>query len=168
MHPPGPPTEIFFGPGPAPGQPKQGQNRSVGVSDPSKTVGHPQGTWKKWVVLPGNSSSSQSYAQNTFLACFGGFLTRFGAGWGRDPVVGLETQKSQILKMHKKFVTRVLTKFLFRLLKDPKRLGLGQNVPFGPHEPQFSGPKNTRHFKYQNVPKMAIFKEKKTFFVFWP
>ena len=45
--PPGPPTEKIFGPGPgrpgrAGGQPKGGQNRSVGVSNPSKTVGRPQ------------------------------------------------------------------------------------------------------------------------------
>ena len=49
----GPPTEKIFGPGPgrpgrARGQPKGGQNRSVGVSNPSKTVGQPQGTWEKW------------------------------------------------------------------------------------------------------------------------
>ena len=41
--PPGPPTEKFFGPGRAGGQPKGGQNCSVGVSNPSKTVGQPQG-----------------------------------------------------------------------------------------------------------------------------
>ena len=46
---PGPPTENFFGPSPgqAAGGPKGGQNRSVGVSNPSKTVGHPQGTLEK-------------------------------------------------------------------------------------------------------------------------
>ena len=47
--PPGPPTEKIFGPRPARpgrarGQPKGGQNRSVGVSNPSKTVGHPPDT----------------------------------------------------------------------------------------------------------------------------
>ena len=54
----------------------------------------------------------------------------------------------------------------FRLLKDPKRLGLGQKVlgkhPFGPTEPRFMGPKNTSHLKYQNGPNMAILA--KTFF----
>ena len=84
--PPGPPTEKIFGPGPdrpgrARGQPKGGQNRSVGVSNPSKTVGHSQATWEKWGRPARNSSSGQSYAQNTFfwpplgfLACFGGRL----------------------------------------------------------------------------------------------
>ena len=45
--PPGPPTEKIFGPGPgrpgrAGGGPKGGPDRSVGVSNPSKTVGRPQ------------------------------------------------------------------------------------------------------------------------------
>ena len=34
----------IFDPGRARGQPKGGQNRSVGVSNPSKTVGHPPKT----------------------------------------------------------------------------------------------------------------------------
>ena len=45
--PPGPPIEKIFGPGPgrpgrARGQPKGGPDRSVGLSNPSKTVGRPQ------------------------------------------------------------------------------------------------------------------------------
>ena len=47
FRPPGPLTEKIFGPGPArPGQaagePKGGPDRSIGVSNLSKTVGHPQ------------------------------------------------------------------------------------------------------------------------------
>ena len=52
--PPGPPTGKFFRtpasparPGRAAGGPKGGPDRSVGVSNPFKTVGHPQGTWEK-------------------------------------------------------------------------------------------------------------------------
>ena len=108
--PPGPPTEKFFGPGPgrpgrAGGGPKGGPDRSVGVCNPSKTVGRPQ----KWFLKPNthvktfclarNSSSSQSYARNTFLASVGGFLPVLGAGWGEPETRGLQDpQKSKIQK----------------------------------------------------------------------
>ena len=53
--------------------------------------------------------------------------------------------------------------FFSRLLKDPKRLGLGQKVPgkhpFGAKWAAIYGPKNTGHLKYQNGPKMAILKK---------
>ena len=53
-----------------------------------------------------------------------------GAGWGRDPMVGLKAPKiPQNLKIQKKFVTRVFHPIFCRLFKDPKRLGLGQKVP---------------------------------------
>ena len=91
---PGPPTEKIFGPGPGRpgpgrpgrvrGQPKGGQNRSVGVCNPSKTVGHPPKTLFLSINICRNVLSSQSYAQNMFLACVGGFLGRFGPG---DPIV---------------------------------------------------------------------------------
>ena len=47
LGPPGPPTEKNFEPGPgwpgrAHGQPKGGPDRSVGLSNPSNTVGRPQ------------------------------------------------------------------------------------------------------------------------------
>ena len=51
----------------------------------------------------------------------------------------------------------------FRLLKHPRRLGLGQKVPgkhpFGPLEPRFMSPKNTGPRKDQNGPKMAFLQE---------
>ena len=77
------PPENFFGPGPGPAPPPPdpvgGPKRSVGVSNPSKTVGKPQNTWKSGVDLPCNSSSRQSYGQvGTVL----GVLARFVAGWG--------------------------------------------------------------------------------------
>ena len=73
-------------PGRARGQPKGGQNRSVGLSNPSKTVRHPHGTWERWGRPARNSSSSQSYDQNTFFGLFGGVWAVFGAGWARDYV----------------------------------------------------------------------------------
>ena len=81
--PQGPPTEKIFGPGPgrpgrAGGGPKGGQSRSVGVSNPSKTIKTPHGTCERWGRPARNSSSSQSYDQNTF----------FGLPWGFWPVLG--------------------------------------------------------------------------------
>ena len=77
-----------------------------------------------------------------FLASVVGCLPVLGAGWGRDPVVGLKIPQN--LKIPKKFETGVLTQFFCRLLKDPKRLGIGQvpgKHPLGPNEPRFMGPK---------------------------
>ena len=101
--PPGPPTEKIFGPGRAGGGPKGGQNRSVGVSNPSKTVKHPHGTWERWGRPARNSSSSQSYDQNTFFGLPWGFWAVFGAGRAHDYIVLLKTRKiPQHLKMGKK------------------------------------------------------------------
>ena len=96
--PPGPPTEKNFGPGPgrpgrAGGGPKGGQSRSVGVSNPSKTIKTPHGTCEMWGRPARNSSSSQSYDQNTFfwpplgfLACFGGRLAPSRMVIGSRPI----------------------------------------------------------------------------------
>ena len=53
-------------------------------------------------------------------------------------LVHLKTRKKpQNLKMQKNFIQRVLTQIFFRLLKHPKRLGLGQKSlgkhPLGPN-----------------------------------
>ena len=85
--PPGPPTEKIFGlgpgrPGRARGQPKGGQNRSVGVSNPSKTVGHPQGTWEKWGRPARITPPLAKVMPKTR------FWPALGADWGRGPVVG--------------------------------------------------------------------------------
>ena len=123
--PPGPPTEKIFGPGPGRpgrvrGQPKGGQSRSGGVSDPSKTVKTPHGPCERWGRPARNSSSSQSYDQNTFFGLPWGLWAVFGAGWARDPVVGLETRKiPQNLKMRKKCVKRVLTQIFFQASQAP-------------------------------------------------
>ena len=66
--PSGPPTEIIFGPGPGPalagpaGGPKVVKIVPLG----SLTFLKPHGTWEKWGRPARNSSSSQSYDQNTF------------------------------------------------------------------------------------------------------
>ena len=62
-----------------------------------------------------------------FLACLGGFWPVLGRlGRTRDPWVAgpPKIQNSKII-----LVLKVLTKIFFRLLKHPKRLGLGQTVP---------------------------------------
>ena len=86
--PPGPPTEKKFGPGlgrpgRAGGGPKGGQNRSVGVSNPSKTVGHPQ-----------NMFDTKYYVEIFCLAkvmpktrFFGLRWGVFGPFWARRPYI---------------------------------------------------------------------------------
>ena len=114
--------------------PKSGPDRSVGASNPSKTIRRTQKPWKRGVFWPCNSLCSQNYAQNTFLGHFG----RFGGprALSRAP----ETQNSKIIH-----VMRDLGKNFFRLLNNPKRLGLRQKVPgkypFGPNGVQFLVPK---------------------------
>ena len=75
------------------------------------------------------------------------FWPVLGAGWPND-YVGTRPNPQNPPKFEnakKKFIERVLTQFFFRLLKHPKRLGLGQKVPgkrsLGPNEPRFMGPK---------------------------
>ena len=80
-----------------------------------------------------------------FWPGFGVFDLFWGPA-GCEHVVTLKApQNPQNLKMSKKFVTRVLTQIFFRLLKDPKRLGLGQKVPgkhpLGSNRSRFMGPK---------------------------
>ena len=82
--PPGPPTEKNFGPGPgrpgrAHGQTKGGPDRSVGLSNPSKTVGHPQGTWKSGVVRPVTPPLAKVMPNTRF---FRPVLGVFDAFWG--------------------------------------------------------------------------------------
>ena len=81
-----------------------------------------------------------------FLASVGGFWPVLGAGWGRDPVVGLKIPQN--LKITKKNWNESFDPIFLRLLKDPKRLVLGQKVPgkhpLGPNEPRFMGPKSHR------------------------
>ena len=87
----------------------------------------------------------------------------FGLFWGRlGPTHNLRVTEPPKIQNSKIFlVLRVLTQIFFRLLKHPKRLGLGQKVPgkhpFGPIEPRFMGPKNTGPRKDQNGPKNGIF-----------
>ena len=65
--------------GRAHGQPKGGQNRSVGVSNPSKTVRHPHGTWEKGGVdRPVTPPLAKVMTKTRFLA----FLGVFGSFWG--------------------------------------------------------------------------------------
>ena len=73
FYPRDPRPKKFSHPGRARGQPKGGQNRSVGVSNPSKTVGHPPKTLFLSINMCRNVLSSQSYDQNTFLAWVWGF-----------------------------------------------------------------------------------------------
>ena len=91
-----------------------------------------------------------------FLASVKGFWPG-RQGRTRDPWIA-EAPKIQNSKIF--LALRVLTKKIFRLLKHPKRLGLGQKVPgkhpFGPIEPQFITAKNTGFRKDQNGPKMAF------------
>ena len=88
-----------------------------------------------------------------------------GAGWGQGPVVGLKIPPNP--KVKKNCNESFDPNFFFRLLKDPKRLGLGQKVPgkhpSGSNEPRFMGPKHRGSLKYQNGPKMAIFEKKNLF-----
>ena len=62
-------------------------------------------------------------------------------------------------------VLRVLTKKNFRLLKHPKRLGLGQKVPgkrpLGPIEPPFMSPKKHRSPKKTKMGQKWQFWQKK-------
>ena len=73
----------IFGPGPgrpdrAGGGPKGGPDRSVGVSNPSRTVGRPQ----KWFLKPNKHVK-------TFFLAKGMPKTRFfGLGWAFWPVLG--------------------------------------------------------------------------------
>ena len=76
--PPGPPTEKNFGPGPgrhgrARGQPKGGQNRSVGVCNPSKPVKHPMVHGKGGVDRPVTPPLAKVMTQTRFLAFLGVF-----------------------------------------------------------------------------------------------
>ena len=71
------------------GGPIGGQNRSVGVSKPSKTVGQPQG-----VVRPVTPPLAKVMPKTRFLASVGGCWPVLGPGWGRGPVVGLKILKN--------------------------------------------------------------------------
>ena len=80
-----------------------------------------------------------------FLATVEGFWPVLGPAGANPRPVDCKPPKNT--KFKNLLVVRVLTQIFFRLLKHPKRLGLGQKVPgkhpFGPIEPQFRGPKNT-------------------------
>ena len=81
--PPGPPTEKILGPGQgrpgrAGGGPNGGPDRSVGVSNPSKTVGRPQ----KWSLKP------NKHVKTFFLAKVMPKPRFFGLGWAFWPVLG--------------------------------------------------------------------------------
>ena len=72
----------------------------------------------------------------------------FGLFWGRLRLThNLGNAESPKIQNSKIFlVLRALVKKNFRLLKHPKRLGLGQQVPgkypFGPNEYRFVGPED--------------------------
>ena len=100
--PPGPPTEKIFGPGPgrAGGGPKGGPDRSVGVCNPSKTVGRPQ----KWFLKPNKHVKTFCLAKVMTKTRFSGLRWAFwpvlGASRPHDYVVLLKTGKNgQKLKM---------------------------------------------------------------------
>ena len=77
-----------------------------------------------------------------FLASVGGFWPVLGAAWGEPTTRGLQNPQNPKFKNLSGFESFDQKKF--RLLKHPKRLGLGQKVPgkhpFGPNEPRFLGP----------------------------
>ena len=89
--------KVLSEPGRGPVRPKGGPDRSVGASNPSKTIRRTQKPWKSGVFWPCNSLCSQNYAQNTFLGHFGRFGGRLGPTSG-SPCRGLpETQNSKII-----------------------------------------------------------------------
>lgn len=123
--------------GQGPARPKGGPDRSVGASNPSKTIRRTQKPWKSGVFWPCNSLCSQNYAQNTFLGHFGRFGGRLGPTGAPGPRRGPPKHKIQ-----KSFTLwEIWAKKIFRLLNNPKRLGLGQKVPekytFRPNGVQF-------------------------------
>ena len=97
--PPGPRTEKIFGPRPgwAPGGPKGGPDRSVGV--PSQTVQHPQNDGFDYKYYVEFFCLAKVMPKTRFLASVGGSWPVLGAGWGQDPVVGLKIPQN--LKMQK-------------------------------------------------------------------
>ena len=58
-----------------------GPDRSVGASDPSRTVGDPEKPHKSVYIQCKNVLSSQSYAQNTILARVGVSGAHLGRAW---------------------------------------------------------------------------------------
>ena len=103
--------------------------------------------------------SGLSYAQNMFLACLGVFWPVLGPA-GADPQPsGRRAPKNPRFKNLSCFES--FDPIFFRLLKHPKRLGLGQKVPgkhlFGPIEPRFMGPKKTQVPERIKMGKNGIF-----------
>ena len=93
----------FSGPARAGGGPKGGPDRSVGVSNPSKTVGRPQ----KWFLKPNKHVKTFCLAKvmpkTRFFGLRWAFWPVLGAGWPNDYVVLVQTRKiPQNLKMRKK------------------------------------------------------------------
>ena len=79
-----------------------------------------------------------------FLASVTGFWPVLGPAGANPQPTGRRTPKNPKFKNLSCFES--FDQIFFRLLKHPKRLGLGQKVPgkypFGPNEPRFMGPKD--------------------------